>query len=1147
MAAKQTEDERGMQEPPFLDAESNEQKADNEESDEKKTVFKSQSLALHPYDIGRLIPEYSEGDGVCKWLRRIDHFRAIYGWSEQMCLLYASTRLAGAAANWYRRQEEWIFNWRQFKNQIVVAFPETYDEADVHRELEAVKIEKGESYESYVYRVDAIAQKGDFSMSATLKYIIKGLRHDKVYGSLLSKQCTDTLELLRHIKWVASNIEMIPPVVSKQTKNTLSPGTDVICYNCREQGHRSLNCPKPQRRERCNKCLRVGHTSAMCDVRYGASRPTQQTTFNRPDGVKRTTTNAVFEGLDPDNQITVNQASQQQIEVEAAGERIRAMALFDTGSYTNLIKIKLLPNDLLLNVAREDVVGINGTKVRILGQFETALFVMGKIYRVHFLVVSDDTMQIDIILGRSFLIDNCIQRLYLTPAGTSETKNDEWFMLGDIDEQCMLDDSSVLGVDLNVGDDAETLSYRTQLENLVQQSYLKRPRPYRPLVRFDAEIRLKENKVFSSSPQRLSVFERTELDKIVSDLLQQGIIRESDSPYTSRVVLTRKRNNTFRMCVNYKPLNKIVERNHFPMPVIEDQVAKLQGKRYFTSLNLKNGFYHVGLTEESKKYTSFVTDSGQYEFNRLPFGYANSPAIFVNFITKVLERFIKDGRVIVFIDDMLIASETISEHFETLKEVLETLADNHLDLQFAKCQLLKTQIEYLGKFIQGFNVQAAQLYELLKEDREFEMSTNHIQAVESLKNALISKPVLRIYSPNAETELHTDASSLGFGGVLLQRQSDDGLMHPVMYHSRKTTVAESKLHSFELETLAIVYCLQRFRTYLFGLEFSVVTDCNSLKQTLEKKDINPKISRWALYLEQYNFTIVHRPGARMQHADALSRSHVHVLMEEECSSNIFEDALYVAQLHDSEVTKIKDSLYDQPLKDYEIRNAILYKVSGNKSLVYVPEKMIPSVINKFHNQMGHFGVDKVCELIKRTYWFPKMRERVQQHAKSCVTCIAYNPRNKRFDGNLHDVEKPKVPFEDQNNISNRDLSSLREEASQSMQKEHQYNKRVYDSHCKRNTQYQQGDLVMLRRTNVVGERSKLKPKFRGPYVVKKVLDNNRYVVADLDNYQVSSIRFEGIFDPLNMRLYQKAENHSENMESDTEYEDIEYLEDEEDD
>lgn len=377
--------------------------------------------------------------------------------------------------------------------------------------------------------------------------------------------------------------------------------------------------------------------------------------------------------------------------------------------------------------------------------------------------------------------------------------------------------------------------------------------------------------------------------------------------------------------------------------------------------------------------------------------------------------------------------------------------------------------------------------------------------------------------------------------------------------------------------------------------------------------------------------------------------------------------------------------------------------------------MVPSVINKFHNQMGHFGVDKVCGLIKRVYWFPKMRERVMDHNKSCITCIAYNPKNKRYDGELTMVEKPKLPFEvihvdhlgplergkgknehilalvdafskfiklfptkttktvevikclrsyfnaystplvlvsdrgsaftsqvfddfisdhgikhvkvatacpkangrverynktmmplisklveesgqswdsvlidaefllnntvnrstgytaanllfgvDQrrridndltqylwelSDTDERNLPVIREMASRNNRKQQQYNKAIYDKHCSSNTRYHEGDLVMLRRTNIAGERSKLKPKFRGPYVVKKVLDKNRYVVSDMDNFQVTNTRFEGIFDPLNMRLYQKATANqnvqvSYDQGSDEEYEDIEYLEDE---
>nr|XP_029726467.1 uncharacterized protein LOC115265447 [Aedes albopictus] len=336
MAAKkkqqQSEDEH------FFDVTSDETDDDRTDGERRGVAMQTQpptlttGFALHPHDVGKLIPEYSEGDGVVKWLRRIDHFRVLYGWSEQVCLLYASTRLSGAAANWYRRHEEQIFNWMQFKDQVTLAFPETFDEADIHRQLEAVKIEKDESYESYVYRVDAMAQKGDFSTSATMKYIIKGLRNDKVYSSLLSMQFKSTLEMLRHIKWVASNLSMVPQAPSRFVKiaptSTSEPvgrvSTEVTCFNCREPGHKSIDCPKPQRRERCGRCLKVGHATEKC-----FSAVQKEPYQVGPKVAGRSSTNAVFQGGSL-NAVAVDESSQAMVELDVAEERIRALALVDS-------------------------------------------------------------------------------------------------------------------------------------------------------------------------------------------------------------------------------------------------------------------------------------------------------------------------------------------------------------------------------------------------------------------------------------------------------------------------------------------------------------------------------------------------------------------------------------------------------------------------------------------------------------------------------------------------------------------------------------------------------------------------------------------------------------------------------------------------
>jgi hypothetical protein len=165
----------------------------------------------------------------------------------------------------------------------------------------------------------------------------------------------------------------------------------------------------------------------------------------------------------------------------------------------------------------------------------------------------------------------------------------------------------------------------------------------------------------------------------------------------------------------------------------------------------------------------------------------------------------------------------------------------------------------------------------------------------------LSKPILSIYSPNLETQLHTDASSAGFGGILFQRQPSDNKLHPISYYSRKTTESESRIHSFELETLAVVYCLQRFRNYLFGMHFTLVTDCKSMKLTLEKRDINPKISRWCMFLDNFDYDIVHRSNEKMQHVDALSRIEVLFIESESNNNSIFENSICVKQLRDRKI------------------------------------------------------------------------------------------------------------------------------------------------------------------------------------------------------------------------------------------------------
>lgn len=308
----------------------------------------------------------------------------------------------------------------------------------------------------------------------------------------------------------------------------------------------------------------------------------------------------------------------------------------------------------------------------------------------------------------------------------------------------------------------------------------------------------------------------------------------------------------------------------------------------------------------------------------------------MRFINTIFKDLLKRKHILIYIDDILIATETIEEHFNILKEVFEILTKNHLQLQLAKCSFMKTKIEYLGykisengiqpsekhvecitnfpiprnvhevhrfiglasyfrKFIANFSIITRPLYDLVKiTEKEFIFGEIELNSFETLRSRLISEPVLKVYSPFAKTELHTDASSVGFGGVLMQAQPD-GVFHPVMYFSKRTNKFESKLHSFELETLAVVYSIERFHIYLQGIEFTIVTDCIALKETLAKKDINPKIARWELFLSEYHYVPVHRKSEQMKHVDALSRAPNIYSIENE--NDNFTRALIASQLY----------------------------------------------------------------------------------------------------------------------------------------------------------------------------------------------------------------------------------------------------------
>lgn len=329
---------------------------------------------------------------------------------------------------------------------------------------------------------------------------------------------------------------------------------------------------------------------------------------------------------------------------------------------------------------------------------------------------------------------------------------------------------------------------------------------------------------------------------------------------------------------------------------------------------------------------------------------------------------------------------------------------------------------YFRRFIPAFTNIALPLRNLLKAGVKFDFDENCIYAFDTLRGKLTSVPLLALYSPSRQTELHCDASTIGFGGILLQKQ-DDGKLHPIAYFSKRATEIEARYHSFELETLAIIYSLRKFRIYLEGIPFKIVTDCNSLALTLGKQCSNMRIARWALELENYDYTIRHRSGSLMGHVDALSRcppfvksSEPSVTSEAEqvisiVNSDDVDMQLQITQNRDENILSLRELLEKESVEHFALEDGLVYRKSNNRLLLYVSAEMETNVIRHAHEKICHLGVSKCLDQIKMQYWFPGMKAKVERFIQNCLQCIMYSVPSHSSYRTLHHIPKRPIPFD----------------------------------------------------------------------------------------------------------------------------------------
>lgn len=558
------------------------------------------------------------------------------------------------------------------------------------------------------------------------------------------------------------------------------------------------------------------------------------------------------------------------------------------------------------------------------------------------------------------------------------------------------------------------------------------------------KIILKDDTPIYENPRRLSVKEKTIVENQIDEWLKDKVIEPSCSEFASCVVLVKKKDDSTRLCIDFRKINKKMIRDRFPFPLIEDQIDQLQGAIIFSTIDLKNSFFHVPVEVDSRRFTSFVTHNGQWQFRKTPFGLANSGSNFVRFVTDVFRELVNQKVVLIYMDDLIIPSLSEEEGLKKLEIVLKTAANHGLIINWKKCQFLQRKVKYLGyiiedgkvristdkilaiknfpamknakqiqcflgltgyfrKFIPNYAIIAKPLSDLLKDGVVFRIGPLQNSAIELLKKALAEDPVLKIYDPNLKTELHTYASKYGYGAVMLQVNEEDSKLHPIYYMSKKTTPAEENYSSYELEVLAIINAVKKFRVYLLGIPFKIITDCSAFQKTMEKRELITRVARWALALEEYEFVVEHRAGTRMRHADALSRFPIMTI-----TSGLIP-RLEAAQCDDDRIVAIRKIIEKEPYQDYVMHNELLCKYISGRTVVVVPANMKKEIVRVVHDN-GHFAAAKMEEIINQDYYISNLKEVILKCIRNCIQCILAERKRGKKEGFLRPIPKEYNPL-----------------------------------------------------------------------------------------------------------------------------------------
>lgn len=556
----------------------------------------------------------------------------------------------------------------------------------------------------------------------------------------------------------------------------------------------------------------------------------------------------------------------------------------------------------------------------------------------------------------------------------------------------------------------------------------------------------------------ISPAKQNEMYAEIDRMLSLGVIEPSRSPWNSPIVIVRKHCGKPRLCLDSRALNEVTVKDAYPLPNIDGILSRLGDTYFISAIDLKDAFWQIELDNDAKEKTAFtVPGRSLYQFARMPFGLCNAAQTMCRLMDQAIDPDLRES-VFVYIDDLLVVSADFDSHIVRLRRVAQCLRKANLTINVQKSKFAMKEMSYLGyivgngvlktdpekiraisefpvpanirqlrrflgltgwyqRFIANYSAISTPLSNIKGKPENFKWSPDAQVAFDQLKASLTTAPVLS--HPNFEKPflIQCDASATGVGSVLCQ-VGDDGHEHPIAFMSKKLNAAQRNYSVTELECYAAVLSVKKFRAYVEGMRFTIITDHMSLKWLMSQKELSGRLARWSLKLQAFDFSIEHRKGTTNVVPDVLSRAYMQELsltdgFDIDLNSPLFLDQSYVEK---------KDLFLGNPdrFPDLKVVDNHIFKrteprasnVSTNDGWrLWVPEGLTARLIKNAHDPplASHCGIAKTVERLKRLYYWPKMTSQVHDYILGCSVCKETKAPNislRPFMGIQTIVERP---------------------------------------------------------------------------------------------------------------------------------------------